>query len=362
MLERLRAEADPSGFVAFDRCMELALYAPGLGFYARPESPLGPRGHFYTASQVSPLFARTLASHLADTLRVLPSGGPLRVVELGPGDGTLGAELLRSLAGLGSTKGRLTYTIVERSEPLRRTALERLEAGARELGVRVDSAGSVSSIGGFRGAVVANELLDALPARRLRRTAAGWDELGLRLGPHGWTPAARPLDLPPPGPVLPASTSVGTVLELSSQAEATVREVADHLIEGTFVVIDYGMDEEELLAGHPEGTLAAVRDHRPVRDPLEAPGSSDLSVFVNFTRIRAMARSAGLTEVAYRSQAEALGSWGFEAMLEQALRAATSPEEGVRIRLAAKNLLFGFERFRVLELAAPGPGRPSGER
>jgi len=105
-----------------------------------------------------------------------------------------------------------------------------------------------------------------------------------------------------------------------------------------------------------------VRGHRSVRDPLATPGATDLSVFVNFTRVRAVATAAGLQELAFRRQAEALGDWGFPRLLEEALRAAPSAEAEVRVRLSAKNLLFGFERFRALELApreAVGRGRAS---
>src|SRR5208283_6157400 len=105
------------------------------------------------------------------------------------------------------------------------------------------------------------------------------------------------------------------------------------------------------VTAHRSGTLTAVRRHRFVDDPFAEPGTSDLSVFVNFTRVRAAAARAGLREVAFRRQAEALGEWGFPRLLEEAIRAAPSTEAEVRTRLAAKNLLFGFERFCALELA-----------
>jgi SAM-dependent MidA family methyltransferase len=120
------------------------------------------------------------------------------------------------------------------------------------------------------------------------------------------------------------------------------------------------MEESELLVAHPFGTLAAVRRHENVDDPFEEPGACDLSVFVNFTRIRAAAATAGFRELAFRSQAEALGAWGYPALLEEAVRSAPSAEAEVRLRLASKNLLFGFERFCALELAPSGivRGRP----
>jgi SAM-dependent MidA family methyltransferase len=117
---------------------------------------------------------------------------------------------------------------------------------------------------------------------------------------------------------------------------------------------DYGMEEDELVRAHPEGTLATVRGHRSDSDAVTRPGESDLSTFVNWTRLRTVARAAGLEVVADRSQAEALGAWGFPRLFDEALARAGSAEAEVRLRLSAKNLLFGFQRFRILELA---PGR-----
>ncbi len=130
-----------------------------------------------------------------------------------------------------------------------------------------------------------------------------------------------------------------------------MREVADHLVRGVFLILDYGMEENELRRAHPAGTLAAVRSHRSLSDPLDRPGETDLSAFVNFTRVRAAARAAGWSELAFGRQAEALGRWGYPDVLAEELRRAKSPEEEVRVRLASKNLLFGFDRFQALELA-----------
>ena len=160
-----------------------------------------------------------------------------------------------------------------------------------------------------------------------------------------------------PASALPRPPEGGVILEVSPMAEGLVREVADHLVAGLFLMIDYGMEETELLAAHPSGTLAAVRAASPRRGSIADPGESDLSVFVNFTRIRAAANAAGFIETAFRRQAEALGTWGFPQLLEEAIRSASSTETEVRIRLAAKNLLFGFDRFYALELTPP-----SGER
>jgi len=353
---RTAALAGPDGFVPFDRFMELALYGEGVGFYAREESPFGPAGDFYTAAHVHPLFGRTIAERIRSVRRSLGADRPFRIVEVGSGDGTLAATILEALRSDPTLSG-VEYYLVERSQTLRHASLERVNEAGQGAGIPVRLASSVGADGPFEGFVLANEVLDAQPVRRLKWTGTAWRELGVRVVGEVLESAEAPLENPVPGPPLPTSAEPGTVLEVSPAAEGLVREVADHLERGSFVVLDYGMEEAELLAAHPWGTLESVRRHRVVADPLDAPGTTDLSTFVNFTRIRGVARRAGLTELLYCSQAEALGAWGFPPLFDAAIRQAGSAEAEVRTRLAVKNLLFGFERFRALEWSAAGSAK-----
>ena len=351
--QRLDRLAEAEGFVPFDQFMEISLYAEEIGFYSRERSPFGPAGDFYTAPQVHPLFGRTLARRLLALRAALGTDRPFSIVEVGPGDGSLAESILTALPRQGRDLRGITYQLVERSTPLARRALERATGVARASGIPVHLEPAVGSTGPFEGVVIANELLDAQPARRLRWNGSEWRELGYRLQSGRLTPAEAPLSAPIPPPELVTPAEPNVVIEISPSAEAWIRSVADQLVRGLLILIDYGLEESELLSAHSRGTLAALRRHRVVERPEEEPGATDLSVFVNFTRIRAAARRAGLVEVADASQAETLGAWGFPEELTSALAAARGAEEEVRIRLAAKNLLFGFERFRVLELAAP---------
>jgi SAM-dependent MidA family methyltransferase len=345
VLDRLRALAGAPGTLPLDRFMDVALYSPGLGFYERRRSTLGPAGDFYTAAHVTPLFARTVAERVRAVRHAIGDPHPFSVVELGPGDGRLAEGLLEELREDGPG---LEYVLVERSAPrAEETRVRAQSAGAR---IPVRSVPSVGSLGPFTGVVIANEFLDAQPARRLRWREGAWHEVGVRIGSAGaeWTELPNTPSVPGRG--LPEPTEPVT-LEFSPAAEGTVREVADHLERGSAIFLDYGLGEAELLRAHPEGTLAAVRAHRFLADPLDAPGSADLSTFVNFDRIRDAARTSGLNEVDFRRQAEVLGDWGFPRLLDAALAASDSAEARVRLTMAAKNLLFGFERFAVLELA-----------
>jgi len=353
VLSLLRRAADPDGFVPFDRFMDVALYGEDVGFYTREGSPFGPEGDYYTAAHASPLFGRTIAERVRSVVAETPPGPPFRVLEIGPGDGTLGEGVLNGLAQDRAVAERVEYVLVDRSPALSVRAYERVSTAGRSLGIPVTAAGGVGADGPFQGVVLANEVLDAQPARRLLWDGERWQEVGVRLTHDGFVPATGPRHRGVPPPDLPRAPDPGTIVEVSPLAEALLREVADHLLAGLFLVLDYGMEESELVTAHRSGTLTAVRRHRFVDDPFAEPGTSDLSVFVNFTRVRAAAARAGLREVAFRRQAEALGEWGFPRLLEEAIRAAPSTEAEVRVRLAAKNLLFGFERFHALELAPP---------
>jgi len=347
----IRHRAGPDGFVPFDEFQAQALYAPAIGYYNAPGRRLGTSGDFYTAAHVTPLFGATVADRVIAEHERLGRPRRFRVVEMGPGDGTLARSLLTELAQALPPDADWEYVLVERSTSLRDLALQRL-AGS-DHAARVRAAPSLAADGPFTGVVLANEFLDAQPVRRLRFGPGGWRELGVRWDGTRFVEAdasARAVV----GPPLPDVAPEGAIFEFSPAAEGFVRELSDHLARGTALVLDYGSEESLLLQRHPLGTLQAIRGHQALDDPLDLPGSADLSTFVNFTRIRATARSVGLVEQYYGSQAEALGAWGFERRFQDALGTVRTPEEEVKLRLSAKNLLFGFDSFRALEWRAGG--------
>ena len=348
---RLRLAADEDGFLGFDRFVEIALYDPGRGFYDRSATRLGRAGDFYTAAHVHRLFGATLAGYLKQLWTSDGSPDRFRVVEVGPGDGTLAADIREALHRSFPACKNWEYLIVERSAALRATIESRLgpsQGGDFPWGF----APSLAALGPIRGVVFANELLDALPFRRFQKTSAGWSELGVSVPSEGPVlsanrPAERVGDLPD----LPADASDGAVMEVSSVAEAWIRELADHLARGRALLIDYGEEEGLLLRRGGAGTLEAIRAHRSV-DPLSDPGTADLSSWVNFTRLRRVAKTAGFKENYYGPLSEALIRWGIEdarALLETGMDAV----ESVKLRLAMKSFLLGFRSFKVLELSPP---------
>jgi SAM-dependent MidA family methyltransferase len=349
----LRRAAEDGSFVPFERFMELALYAPEEGFYTRGSAAIGPAADFYTAPHVSPLFGQTLANRVVREFESL--GRPYRftIIEMGPGEGALAEPLVSSLGPRLPADTEVRYLIGERSGPLRRRALDRIGRAAPATW-EVGAVDSVGAMGPFVGMLLANEYLDAIPGQRFVLRGHAWHELGVRWtdGRFRWVESEA--SAPQRSLAWPTGVEEGTILEVSRTQEAFLRELADHLLAGVALFLDYGMEEDELVRGHPRGTLAAYRDHRISDDPLLDPGTADLSMYVNFTRLRHAARAAGLTEVGSpRSQSQALGEWGIAELIRGELDRAPSEEARVKAHLAAKNLLFGFDRFRVWELSPP---------
>ncbi len=346
---RLRVAADGDGYLPFDQFMEISLYDPGRGFYDRASTRLGREGDFYTAAHVHGLFGATLASHFREVRR--SEGSPVRfpIVEVGPGDGTLAADIRTALRRGSTGANGWEYVLVERSAALRAVISSRL--GVAQPGeVPWRFSPSVGSEGPIQGILLANELLDAFPFRRLVKTASGWAELGVNIPAEGpiRTEVRGPERTQPPA-ALPADAPVGSVLEVSPAMESWIRELGDNVAGGRAVLIDYGVEEGALLSRGGTGTIEAIRDHRPV-DPLSRPGTADISAWVNFTRVRRAAEAAGLEEIFYGPLSDALVTWGIDDVRAR-LEADAGPVEATKLKLAQKSFLFGFSTFKVLELA-----------
>ncbi|MCI4361217.1 MAG: SAM-dependent methyltransferase [Thermoplasmata archaeon] len=322
MFRRLAGVAASDGFIRFDRFMETVLYDGEVGYYARPRgTPFG--GDFYTAPHLNPLFGAALASRIATEYRSLGMPRRFRVVEVGPGDGTLAHQVVDSLSSTLPPDARLEYVLVDRSAASKDRILEEFSRHPPLESVDIRWAEAIGADGPFQGVLLANELLDAMPARRLVWRDGQWDEQGVAIVGDRMTWAVHPLDGRIPGPALPSGRREGAVLEVELLAESFLREISDHLEAGCALLLDFGCSEEELLAAGVAGTLVAVHQHHVEVDPLAHPGDADLSVWVNFTRLRAAARAAGLREVFFRTQAESLGAWGIAARLSEELARTT---------------------------------------
>ena len=327
-----QAMAQAGGWLPFDRFMALALYAPGLGYYARDDRQFGELpgdgSDFVTAPVLTPLFGAALARQVAQALQAT---GTDEVIEFGAGSGALAASMLDALGG-----ALRRYRIVELSGVLAARQRERLT----RFGDRVEWLTALPDT--LRGVVVGNEVLDAMPVQLLHFDGAQWLERGVRAEGTGWAWEDRPTALRPPvdGPFLP-----GTVTEIHPQAQAFVRTLAERLACGAAFFIDYGFPEREYY--HPQrsgGTLVCHRAHRVDADPLADVGAKDITAHVDFTGIALAAQDAGFEVAGYTSQARFLVNCG---LLELAQGAPPRTLAAVNRLLAEHEM---GELFKVIAL------------
>ena len=318
------------GWLPFDRYMALALYAPGLGYYANTSRKFGTMpgsgSDFVTAPEMSPLFGRMLAVQVGEALQ---HTGTHEVWEFGAGSGALAVQMLEAL---GERVRR--YTIVELSAQLRARQQQALAAFADrvtwvdELPQRIE------------GVVVGNEVLDAMPVKLLARRNGGWFERGVTLqdGALAWKEV--PTHLRPHA--IPGGTH-DYVTEVHHQAEAFMRTLAERLVAGAAFFIDYGFPEAEYY--HPQrstGTLMCHRGHLADPDPLDAPGEKDITAHVDFTGIAVAAQEAGLPTLGYASQGRFLVNCG----IGEAMEALPIQEQVAAQRLFADHEM--GELFKVI--------------
>jgi SAM-dependent MidA family methyltransferase len=307
----IRTEIDAhDGWIDFARYMELALYAPGLGYYAAGSRKFGLAGDFVTAPELSPLFGRTLAHQLADLLT--ECGGD--ILELGAGSGRLAVDLLLELDRLNALPEQ--YFILEVSADLQARQRALLAEHAPHLANRVVWLDALPN--GFVGVLVANEVLDALPVHCVARTGDAFYERGVALDGDKfcWSPrglatgrlhdAAQRL--------LPDADDYHSEINLA--ATALVASLASTLERGALLLIDYGFPAAEYY--HPQrhmGTLRAHYRHHALDDPFHLPGLCDLTAHVDFSAIAHAGVNAGLQLAGYTSQASFLLNAGITELL-----------------------------------------------
>ncbi|MEO8486566.1 MAG: SAM-dependent methyltransferase [Betaproteobacteria bacterium] len=288
------------GFLTLRDYITLVLYAPGLGYYAAGARKLGPSGDFTTAPELTPLYGATLAGPMAAILETTRSR---EVLELGAGSGRLAIDILRALDALDAAPS--AYAILEPSPELRDRQRETV---TRELPAWRDRLRWLDAPPPrIDGAVVMNEVLDAIPPFVVARIDGAWHERGVTLARDGaLTIADRALDdakLVEGARVrFPAEGDYAS--EINFAAEALVEDLGRRLAHGAIVAIDYGFPRREYY--HPErreGTLMAHYRHRATTDPLVWPGLADLTSHVDFTAIAEAGARAGLGVAGYASQA-----------------------------------------------------------
>ncbi len=340
-----------TGWISFARFMEMALYQPGLGYYSAGARKFGSAGDFVTAPEMSALFGRALARQVA---QVMAASAPA-VLEVGAGSGRLAADLLVELERLDQLPER--YDILDLSADLRERQQSTLTAAAPHLLSRVRWLDQLPDE--FSGAVVANELLDAMPAHVVAWREDAIYERGVAVdGAGGFTWNERPAT----GALLAAAEEIGRQCslppgfesEISLAARAWAAEWGHRLTRGALLLIDYGFPRREFYhQQRGRGTLMCHYRHHAHPDPFYLPGLQDVTVHVDFTAIIAAAHAAGLDLLGYTSQGQFLLNCGILDLLS-AQPSATA--DYIRAAGAVNKLLMPHEMGELFKVMAIGRG------
>jgi SAM-dependent MidA family methyltransferase len=329
MLSRIAEEiAARGGWITFARYMELALHEPGLGYYAAGARKFGAQGDFVTAPELGSLFGRSLARQLREFPRIL---------EIGAGSGALAETLLSELD--------CEYLILETSTELR-------ERQRKRLGDRVRFLDALPAR--FSGAVVANEVVDAMPVH-----AVAWREAGVMERGVAFERQLKWQERPASGALRDAAQDIQVPIpyegEINLAGSAWMRTLAGCLESGAIFVIDYGFPRAEYY--HPQrsmGTLMCHHRHRSHGDVFLEPGAQDITAHVDFSALAAAAREAGLELLGYATQAQFLVNCGITDVLAEAN--AENALHYAPIAAQAQKLLSPAEMGELFKVLAVGRG------
>lgn len=353
--------SSPSSWISFARFMELALYAPMLGYYSGGAQKFGGAGDFVTAPELTPLFGATLARFAQATM----ASSTRQILEFGAGSGLLAAHLLGELQRCDALPQR--YFILDLSGELRARQHATLSALVPGLVERVEWLDALPAQ--FSGLMLGNEVLDAMPVHLVRWHGAEILERGVASAPGGAFEWSERLAY---GPVLETAARLPVappyLSEVGLAASAWLSECGRTLTSGALLLLDYGFPRAEFY--HPQrrtGTLMCHYRHRSHTDPFWYPGLNDITSHVDFTAIAEAGVEAGLELVGYTSQAAFLIECGMLECLQ-----ATGPSESIDYLRAASSVQKMLspsemgELFKVIAFSrgidATLPGFATGDR
>jgi len=349
--------------------MDLALYHPSLGYYARAVQRSGRTGDFFTSVDVGETFGDLLEQQIAEMADLLP--GPFDVVEAGAGNGRLSADILRfARQRHPALYERMRLHLVEASEPARHQQAATLGDSADRL-----ASSSANLPESFSGVLFANELLDAFPVHQVVMRSEGLREVFVQSAPPGtnWSAGLVTIEGPPSTPALEGYLdALGVDLQPGWRADICLsavdwmREAARRIARGFVMLIDYGHEAADLFsASHAGGSLTAYRKHRsagPEVAPsapawLEDPGEQDLTAHVDFTSVQRAGEAEGLETIGLLDQ-----TYFLMGLLDaEAIEAPVSSVDQIRRRLALKTLMMpgGLGSTMKVLLMSRGVERPS---
>ncbi|HJQ63053.1 MAG TPA: SAM-dependent methyltransferase [Burkholderiales bacterium] len=336
------------GWIGFERYMERALYAPGLGYYMAGARKLGAEGDFVTAPEISPLFGRTLAHQVREVLALAGN----EVLEVGAGSGALAASLLCELERLDALPSR--YLILELSPDLRRRSRDTLAGRMPHLMERIAWLNQLPPA--FRGCILGNEVLDAMPVSLVCRAKGELRERGVTVADERFAWSARSL----PEALVPRIDPSwfpfdGYCSEIQLHAQGFVKTLGDVLARGVALFVDYGFPRHEYY--HPQrasGTLRCHYRHHAHDDPFFLPGLQDITSHIDFTAMAQAGAAGGLELLGYANQAQFLINCGITDLI--AHTPAEDPRAYLPLAAQVQKLTSPAEMGELFKVIALGKG------
>ena len=360
----IRRRIGQTGAITFAEFMEVALYWPEGGYYARGEkaadsdspSPFGAQGDYYTAPQAHPAFGALLAVQLYQFWLLLDRPNPFHVVEAGSGNGQLSRDILAAAPGLpDGFSASLRYLCLDRN-PLPATLGQPGAAAVATDGL---------PLRGLRGCILSNELIDALPVHQVRLVDGRLREVFVTLdstGPPGESPLTETLSETLADPSTPAlaarldelgvTLAEGQTAEICLELDSWSAAVASALDQGFVLTIDYGRLADDLYSAQlrPRGTLVTYYRHTQTDAPMRRIGQQDITAQVDFTALVNAGRRAGLESLGYTTQARFLRNLDLDRLRRRVTSSPLPVGEGVANRsgLLALARPDGLGDFKVL--------------
>lgn len=339
--------------IGFDRFMQMALYEPGLGYYSAGANKIGATGDFVTAPVISSLFSDCVATQCK---QVMDTMADACILELGAGTGVMTRDILLALEQQRQLPAQ--YFILEVSADLKQRQQELLQESLPHLMQRITWLDELPD-SGFKGVILANEVLDAIPVKRIQIRGVSINELNVVYadGQFVWNPVVAEASLQHR-----VSTTIESfadelpedyLTEINTNQNAWINSLAECLQQGVIFLIDYGYVRKEYY--HPQrvnGSLLCHYQHRAHDDPFYYPGLQDITASVDFTAVAEYAETAGLTVSGFTSQANFLVGCGIDEII--ANRAGDSESDMISLSAQAKQLMLPAEmgeKFKVIALS-----------
>lgn len=343
LLALIQEKISQQGVISFAEYMQLALYAPGLGYYSSaPKFGLG--GDFTTAPEISPLFAHCLAEQIKQVFSVIKNKN---ILEFGGGSGRLAVDLLKALAAQNCLPEK--YFILELSAKLKQHQYHLLLQQAPELLERVIWLDTLPAA--LTGVIIANEVLDAMPVNRFI-----WGEEGLNEFGVSWqdglveTLISPSLELSNQIEKLSIPFNQGYSSEINLLLPGWINSLANLLKEGLILLIDYGFPRQEYY--HPDrwmGTLMCHYRQYAHTNPYLWPGLQDITAHVDFTAVAAAALASDLEVAGYTTQADFLIHCG---IIEYVENMQLDAEQQYNMSQQIKRLLLPSEMGELFKVMA----------